>query len=45
VIKGLLALVEQLIEQVHRQQEEIAPLKDEVGVLKGQKKQSARQAG
>lgn len=38
VVKGLLALVEQLIEQVHRQQEEIDTLKDEVRVLKGQKK-------
>ena len=38
VVKALLALVEQLVEQVQQQTEEIALLKDEVNVLKGEKK-------
>lgn len=38
VVKGLLAIVEQLIKQNQKQQEEITTLKDEVRVLKGEKK-------
>jgi hypothetical protein len=38
VVKGLLVIVEQLIEQNQKQQEEIATLKDEVRILKGEKK-------
>ena len=38
VIKALLGLVEQLIERVQQQDEEIALLKDEVNILKGEKK-------
>ena len=38
VVKALLGLVEQLIEQVQQQGEEIALLKDEINTLKGEKK-------
>jgi len=38
VVKALLALVEQLIERVQQQDEEIALLKDEINILKGEKK-------
>lgn len=38
VVKGLLRIIEQLIEQNQKQQEEIDTLKDEVRVLKGEKK-------
>ena len=38
VVKALLGLVEQLIEQVQQQGEEIALLKDEINILKGEKK-------
>ncbi len=38
VVKGLLGIIEQLCDTVARQQEEIGILKDEVQVLKGQKK-------
>ncbi|RLJ22471.1 hypothetical protein DJ031_00850, partial [bacterium endosymbiont of Escarpia laminata] len=38
VVKALLGLVEQLIERVQQQDEEIALLKDEVNILKGEKK-------
>jgi len=38
VVKGLLGLIEQLIERVQQQDEEIALLKDEVNILKGEKK-------
>ena len=38
VVKGLLTIIEQLIEHTQKQQEEIAILKDEVRVLKGEKK-------
>ena len=37
-VKSLLGIIEQLCETVERQREEIKPLKDEVRVLKGQKK-------
>jgi hypothetical protein len=38
LVKGLLLIVEQLVEQNQRQQEEIKLLKDEINILKGQKK-------
>ena len=38
VVKALLRLVEQLIERVQEQDEEIALLKDEINILKGEKK-------
>lgn len=38
VVKALLGLCEQLIERVQQQDEEIALLKDEVNILKGEKK-------
>lgn len=38
VVKGLLTIIEQLIEHTQKQQEEIAILKDEVRELKGEKK-------
>jgi hypothetical protein len=38
VVKALLGLVEQLIERVQQQDEEIALLKDEINILKGEKK-------
>jgi len=38
VVKALLGLTEQLIERVQQQDEEIALLKDEVNILKGEKK-------
>lgn len=38
LVKGLMAIIEQLSETVTRQSEEIAILKDEIRVLKGQKK-------
>lgn len=38
VVKGLLGIIEQLIVQNQKQQEEIDALKDEVRVLKGEKK-------
>ncbi|MEE8059533.1 MAG: hypothetical protein V3T17_17115, partial [Pseudomonadales bacterium] len=37
VVKALLGLVEQLIERVQQQGEEIALLKDEINILKGEK--------
>ncbi|MCP4235149.1 MAG: transposase [Aestuariibacter sp.] len=38
VVKALLGLVEQLIDRVQQQGEEIALLKDEINILKGEKK-------
>ena len=38
LVKGLLAIIEQLSERVQRQEEEIGHLKDEIAVLKGEKK-------
>ena len=38
VVQALLGLVEQLIERVQHQDEEIALLKDEINILKGEKK-------
>jgi hypothetical protein len=38
VVKALLGLVEQLIERVQQQDEEIVLLKDEINILKGEKK-------
>jgi hypothetical protein len=38
VVKSLLGLVEQLIERIQQQDEELALLKDEVNILKGEKK-------
>lgn len=38
VVKGLLTIIEQLIEHTQKQQEEITILKDEVRILKGEKK-------
>jgi len=38
VVKALLGIIEQLIERVQQQDEEIALLKDEVNILKGEKK-------
>ncbi len=38
VVKALLGLVEQLIERMQQQDEEIALLKDEINILKGEKK-------
>jgi protein-arginine kinase activator protein McsA len=37
-VKALLGLVEQLIERVQQQDEEIAVLKDDINILKGEKK-------
>ena len=37
-VKTLLGLVEQLTERVQQQDEEIALLKDEINILKGEKK-------
>jgi len=38
VVKSLLVLIEQLIEKVQQQDEQIALLKDEINILKGEKK-------
>jgi len=38
VVKALLGFIEQLIERVQQQDEEIALLKDEINILKGEKK-------
>ena len=38
IVKALLGLTEQLIERVQQQDEEIALLKDEINILKGEKK-------
>ena len=38
IVKVLLGLVEQLIERVQQQDEEIALLKDDINILKGEKK-------
>ena len=38
VVKGLLALLEQFAERIQEQDEEIARLKDEIRILKGEKK-------
>jgi hypothetical protein len=38
LVKGLLGIIEQLAERVQRQEEEIGLLKDEIAVLKGEKK-------
>ncbi|WP_041395406.1 IS66 family transposase [Photobacterium profundum] len=38
LVKGLIGIIEQLSDTVERQQEEITLLKDEINVLKGQKK-------
>ena len=38
LVKELLGIIAQLIEQVQFQQEQISQLKDEIRVLKGQKK-------
>ncbi len=38
VVKGLLALLEQFAERLQEQDEEIARLKDEISILKGEKK-------
>jgi hypothetical protein len=38
LVKTLLAFIEQLAEQVQQQPEEIARLKDEINILKGEKK-------
>jgi hypothetical protein len=38
LIKGLLAMLEQLIEHSQKQQEEIEVMKDEIRILKGEKK-------
>jgi hypothetical protein len=38
VVKALLGLVDQLIDRVQQQGEEIALLKDEINILKGEKK-------
>jgi hypothetical protein len=38
LVRGLLEIIEQLAEQVHGQEEEIGRLKDEIAVLKGEKK-------
>ena len=38
VVKALLGLVEQLIERVQQRDEEIALLKDDINILKGEKK-------
>ena len=37
IVKGLLAIIEQLIEHSQKQQEEIDVLKDDIRVLKGEK--------
>ena len=41
VVKGLLALLEQFAERIQEQDEEIACLKDEINILKGEKKRPA----
>lgn len=38
LVKGLLAMLEQLIEHSQKQQEEIEVMKDEIRILKGEKK-------
>ena len=38
VVKALLGIIEQLAVRVQRQEEEIEQLKDEVAILKGEKK-------
>ena len=38
LVKVLLGIIEQLVERVQRQEEEIVLLKDEIAVLKGEKK-------
>lgn len=38
VVKGLLAIIEQLIEHSQKQQEDIEVMKDEIRILKGEKK-------
>jgi hypothetical protein len=38
IVKALLGLVEQLIERVQQQDEEVALLKDDINILKGEKK-------
>jgi hypothetical protein len=38
VVKGLLAMIEQLIEHTQKQQEDIELMKDEIRILKGEKK-------
>jgi hypothetical protein len=38
LVKSLLGIIEQLAERVQRQDEEIAQLKDDVNILKGEKK-------
>jgi hypothetical protein len=38
VVKGLLAMLEQLIEHTQKQQEDIELMKDEIRILKGEKK-------
>jgi hypothetical protein len=38
LVRGLLEIIEQLAEQVHGREEEIGRLKDEIAVLKGEKK-------
>ena len=45
VVKGLLLIIEQLAEQSQRQQEEINLLKDEINILKGQKKRPVFKPG
>jgi len=38
VVKALLGIIEELVVTVQRQEEEIQQLKDEVAILKGEKK-------
>jgi hypothetical protein len=38
LVKGLLAMLEQLIEHSQKQQEEIEVMKDEIRILKGEEK-------
>ena len=45
VVKGLLLIIEQLAKQSQRQQEEINLLKDEINILKGQKKRPVFKPG
>jgi hypothetical protein len=40
LVKSLLGIIEQLVERVQQQDEEIAKLKDEVNILKGEKKRA-----
>ena len=45
LVKSLLGIIEQLVEHVEKQDEEIAHLKDEINILKGEKKRPVFKGG